>query len=172
LKVDSIFLIFISLHFSELSRKKRKKPKKWCYDCKNNISCFIHNNFKKLLVSHTGLPNIVYGNHFYPQNWFCGFSKHLKAYKLLKYSQEQDGTSKFIDEMTEIFAQKNVPEHLILTIKKQMLENKTKHATSGTESANFYRNWILTDKKLLNVVLKTYYHDYLIFGFQFPAEVL
>lgn len=77
--------------------------------------------------------------------------------------------SNFYDAIAGILQSHRVPQELIDTIKAQISAKRTNHSTIGTNRSKFYRNWLYNDKELLKTAIKTYFYDYILFGYEFPT---
>jgi hypothetical protein len=151
--------------------KKRKNKARHCYGCKTNIYCFIRRNYRSLL-SYNNKKRILVArlefsleNHFLPQSWYCSFDKHLADFKIVQYPELGENLTNFIDEINAVFAKNDVPEDLLTIIKSQLMLKKTKHSTSDSNKAKIYRERVIENRNLLDIVIKTYYYDFMIFNF-------
>jgi hypothetical protein len=146
-----------------------KRKKNWCHGCGTDMLCFLEKHYKKLFFHREDPPKMPMEDHFYPQNWYCGFQNYINDYKILKYPTDQKNMSHFFAAMGSLFSLQGVPKKMTETVITQLMGKKTQHATSELESTTMYRNRLLADKELLKLLVKIYYYDFIIFGFDFPS---
>uniref|UniRef100_A0A914X8F1 Carbohydrate sulfotransferase n=1 Tax=Plectus sambesii TaxID=2011161 RepID=A0A914X8F1_9BILA len=143
----------------------------WCYGCKNNLSCFVQRNYESNLQFPQRYKDkykiINLEDHFWPQNWFCNFTKYFDQYTILKYSHDVDQGHEMFERLQQLLSQQNVEPSFIDKIIRQATE-RPKHATLGQKPTEHYRNLLLSDKNMMRTLVKTYYHDFVMFSFPFP----
>lgn len=140
----------------------------WCYGCKKNLTCFINAHYAKMKIWKPNRAYFVVDNHFYPQSWFCGFSTYLDQYTILRLPKERNKLDDFYDELGAVIRSKGVDEAALETIRNQLTKRNERHSTVGQPERKFYDNWLYSDKTLMKILLKVFYYDYIIFGFDFP----
>ncbi|CAJ0596049.1 unnamed protein product [Cylicocyclus nassatus] len=104
--------------------------------------------------------------HFFPQNWRCEFNSHLRDYHMLRYNT--DDPSSFIKDMVTIFKKQNVTDTAIEHIETSLAFNRTEHSTRGTAEQQKVRKAILTSEYHLDLLIKMFYYDFVLFGFPIP----
>ncbi|GMR62700.1 hypothetical protein PMAYCL1PPCAC_32895, partial [Pristionchus mayeri] len=62
---------------------------KHCYGCgRGDIMCFLNEQYKRVMLYSIGELRAgqrnYYDTHFFPQNWYCGFSKALSNYTIIR----------------------------------------------------------------------------------------
>jgi hypothetical protein len=106
--------------------------------------------------------------HFWPQNWFCNFSQYYDHYTILRYSPDKAKIAELFETLTGIFHKQKVKEELTAKIIGQASESRPNHATVGQNNTEFHRNQLLNDRRLMEVLVKTYYYDFIMFSYPFP----
>uniref|UniRef100_A0AAF5DFX6 Sulfotransferase domain-containing protein n=1 Tax=Strongyloides stercoralis TaxID=6248 RepID=A0AAF5DFX6_STRER len=135
---------FISgfVHFC-VKQPKKTKNKSDCYECYDDIVCFV----EKLM---------------------CQFSEYYNKYKIIKYSSEKEGTKQFYKEMTNYLKDINIPENKIEFIKKQFLIKKVPHSTIDSKERNIYMKKLEESDYIKDMLTRIYYSDFIMFNFEFP----
>jgi hypothetical protein len=133
------------------------------------MSCFLTKLFEKLMLfENMSKPAFRVENHFYPQSWYCGFKTLMNGYKILKYPRKKSEFAQFYADLGSHLLFKGVQQKYVDEISAQLMNKRTCHATNGLSSTKVYRSKLLGDKNLLKLLVKIYYHDFVIFGFDFP----
>ena len=158
----------VTRNMSKIKARLGNMEKKWCLGCDKNLSCFVHRNYEKLLHSKNKEPNFSLEYHFYPQSWFCSFYSHINNYTILKFPTDDNQYGDFYKAIGKFLRAQNVPSELVEKIEKKLATKRTFHSTTGTKESRYYRNWLFRDKTLLEIVVKTYFHDFTTFGFELP----
>ncbi|KAK0401913.1 hypothetical protein QR680_016046 [Steinernema hermaphroditum] len=149
-----------------------KNIKDNCYGCGKDIACVL-----KMLYDHALLfvttpeeerRNVINieDYHFFPQNWFCSMGQHKSNYKILKYQSDKAGKAATLQEIFNIFKERNVPQDEITAVMSQTAVYNN-HTTVNTYDREFYHDIITSRSDLLQLVHKIYYHDYELFGYEF-----
>ncbi|CAJ0596050.1 unnamed protein product [Cylicocyclus nassatus] len=108
-------------------------------------------------------------NHFFPQNWRCEFNSYLHSYKILRF--DTFNPSPFIDDLLRILRKNNVSDKSRKFIRASLSSGRTSHSTHESAEQLQTRTAILSSNYLTNLLVKMYYYDFTIFGFQIPETI-
>ncbi|KHJ97479.1 hypothetical protein OESDEN_02538 [Oesophagostomum dentatum] len=139
-----------------------------CNGCKTNLTCFMEKMYTRMRQWSTGAyskPSFD-DNHFFPQNWRCEFNSHLHEYHILKF--DTFDPSRFINDLLLNLKHNRVPEKALTVIRTSLTSGRTVHSTKGSEEQQETRKAILSEKYLLDLLIKMYYYDFAFFGFAIP----
>ncbi|XGW22893.1 hypothetical protein V3C99_005263 [Haemonchus contortus] len=146
-----------------------KKFPNRCNKCKTNLKCFMERQYARLLKRATGVHSPVNfdDDHFSPQNWRCEFSTHLHDFQILHFDSSRP--SGFTDSLLAVLKKNNVTERAMHFIKSSIESKRTSHSTKDTVEHNETRRAILSNPHLLDLLIRMYYYDYVLFGYRIPA---
>ncbi|EYC23982.1 hypothetical protein Y032_0014g2253 [Ancylostoma ceylanicum] len=149
--------------------REYSKSKKSCYDCPQNIRCFVHKLYASLrqTLNNDGVINFLHD--LAPQNWYCDFRNPSHNYTIIKYEDSEGGYSKIGAEFDELLNRAGVSSNERVVIKGKLLNSSTLHSIQETQEILDAREQLLLDNDLLKMVVGIYYHDFILFGFQFPV---
>ncbi|EYC45410.1 hypothetical protein Y032_0428g1278 [Ancylostoma ceylanicum] len=140
-----------------------------CNRCRKNLTCFMERQYERMMSWKGGYHKL--GNfddhHFFPQNWRCDFNSHFNDYHILKF--DTFNPSQLIDGLAAILRKHHVPESSIDYIKTSLSMSRTPHSTMGTAEQEETKQAILSNKYLMELLIKMYFYDYVLLGFPLPA---
>uniref|UniRef100_A0AC34RA27 Uncharacterized protein n=1 Tax=Panagrolaimus sp. JU765 TaxID=591449 RepID=A0AC34RA27_9BILA len=143
-----------------------------CYGCERNFTCFLQEQHKraKLLAAGRALAWGYEDVHFFPQNWHCEMHTYFHFYKFIKYRTKTDNDyTKMLDEIKDVLISANVPNSTIKSIMDEFHGfHSTKHATLRTPERSYYEMKLKADKSAMEILVKLYYFDFVLFGFPIP----
>uniref|UniRef100_A0A0K0EBV8 Sulfotransferase domain-containing protein n=1 Tax=Strongyloides stercoralis TaxID=6248 RepID=A0A0K0EBV8_STRER len=140
----------------------------YCFGCGNNMHCFLSHLYNDIRKVGSGKKKPVYfiKYHFYPQTWQCQYNLYKDKYTVIKYDSidKKNFYSKYLDELESC----NIPKDKIKFIRKNIFTSKISHSTfDKTETKNYVRT-LYKSPKLLKLISKIFYDDYLEFDFSLP----
>ncbi|EPB78500.1 hypothetical protein ANCCEY_02460 [Ancylostoma ceylanicum] len=97
----------------------------------------------------------------------CDFNSHFNDYHILKF--DTFNPSQLIDGLAAILRKHHVPESSIDYIKTSLSMSRTPHSTMGTAEQEETKQAILSNKYLMELLIKMYFYDYVLLGFPLPA---
>ncbi|KAE9550900.1 hypothetical protein FO519_005884 [Halicephalobus sp. NKZ332] len=105
--------------------------------------------------------------HFFPQNWWCQMGANFNGdYTFLKVSRTN--TREFWEEFYSILRNQNVPDDLMKLIDEQINSGETSHTTYHQAGVKEQVLRELQQPYNMNLFLKAFYYDYVLFGFPLP----
>uniref|UniRef100_A0A1I8AGH8 Sulfotransfer_1 domain-containing protein n=1 Tax=Steinernema glaseri TaxID=37863 RepID=A0A1I8AGH8_9BILA len=138
-----------------------------CYGCGKDVACVLKRLYERASSYADNPANslVVHDDHhFFPQNWHCSMEKYRWNYHVLKYWSDPDRRRKTMNELNEILLKAKVPASDVATISAQT-EAYTNHSTVHSSDRIFYRDIIVSNARLLQLLRSIYFHDYEIFGY-------
>ncbi|CEF64748.1 Sulfotransferase family-containing protein [Strongyloides ratti] len=139
----------------------------FCFNCKRSMSCFLSKLYNKI-IKFKGMRSsldrfLVY--HFFPQKWQCEYYKYKDNYTIIHYESNK---TKFYDSYLEELKTNGVPSSKLIFIKKLLYTTKPIHKTDGKHITNIYTNYLKKSHKLLNLLVRIFYEDFIEFNFPLP----
>ncbi|KAE9552230.1 hypothetical protein FO519_004574 [Halicephalobus sp. NKZ332] len=143
-----------------------RKWKRSCFECKDNLSCFLK-RLDKTMTDPSIRKLSMDTHHFVPQSWYCEMGKYMyNNYTIVRYSRrDPEG---LWDQLSSVFRKANVPEEKINIIHDQLVSGETRHSTFGLTDQKEKILKELHEPKNFKLFLKIYYYDYMLFGFPLP----
>ncbi|RCN38647.1 hypothetical protein ANCCAN_15436 [Ancylostoma caninum] len=143
--------------------------KKSCYECPQNIRCFVHKLHVSLreALNQNSIINVF--DDLAPQTWYCDFLNPLHNYTIIKYEDSEEGYSKIGAAFDDLFKEAGIPSHERETIRGRLLNGSTLRSIRESRAILDVREQLLLDNDLLKKVVEIYYHDFVVFGFPFPV---
>ncbi|KAK5970515.1 hypothetical protein GCK32_013724 [Trichostrongylus colubriformis] len=160
---------FVSGFTDKCIREKTwKKFPGRCNKCKTNLKCFMERQYTRLLRRAEGgrSPVNFDDDHFSPQNWRCEFSTHLHEFLILNFDTLD--SSGFMNNLLKLLKKSNVTENSIGFIKSSVELKRTPHSTKDTVERDQTKRAILSNPYLLDLLIKMYFFDYVLFGYRIP----
>ncbi|VDO23893.1 unnamed protein product [Heligmosomoides polygyrus] len=145
--------------------KSRENP---CYNCGNDIECVLKRQYDRLMggAQTPSVRHTVEDAHFAPQSWHCELRDNLRKYKVIRYTGAD--TNSMWNELEIEFSTRGVPQDILTDIRSQVSRNRTFHQTYNSHARHFYERQIRTSPKLMKLLVKMFFYDYLLFGFPLP----
>lgn len=103
--------------------------------------------------------------HFYPQSWYCDFDRRIGDYKLFRYARNE----RFFNELLNVFRSGGVNQTYLTDVENALKRKQAKHATYNI--APMYHKQLRASNFLLEFIYKTYYLDFLWFGYDLHGEL-
>lgn len=100
----------------------------------------------------------------------CEFHSHIQRYAVVHYASERGKYEAMLDDMAHIFTEQGVPTTLIRDIVEELTSARTKHATVSSPERRYYESQLRSDPYLMDLLVRIFYYDYLIFGYPFPSQ--
>ncbi|CAJ0596038.1 unnamed protein product [Cylicocyclus nassatus] len=139
-----------------------------CGGCTTNLTCFMEKLYYKMMQWRPDSDKRDFdANHFFPQSWRCEFNSHLSDYHILQYNTFNP--SKLVRNLLAILKEQNVSDFSIDYIERSVFYARTNHSTMGTVEQEETRRSILSNSYLLDLLIKMFYYDFVLFGFPFPV---
>ncbi len=149
----------------ERKNRSRNPLPNHCYDCPD-IKCFARKNREHLKTLAVKKPQAKYNNgkaisqegHFYPQSWFCCFSRHQDQFDIIRYSR----SPRFYREFIDYLKRQGVPESTLRILAETMPGTTVRHETSfegETDQTDLFRSWNPARYR------RGIYYDFAMFGF-------
>ncbi|KAI6182317.1 hypothetical protein M3Y97_00367000 [Aphelenchoides bicaudatus] len=140
-----------------------------CNNCEDNVTCFVEQEYIRMQRFVRGeRVNNFDDRHFFPQNWRCDYAHHLQQYKIIRYSSEKNAVNEFYAQLFNYIRSRNASEADVQFIENQLYGGRTKHTTRASEERMKFEQSVRNDTYLMNYIVRMYYWDFLIFGYQFP----
>ncbi|KAI6224017.1 hypothetical protein M3Y95_00838300 [Aphelenchoides besseyi] len=139
-----------------------------CYDCGSNMTCFLDRLYLQLknIATNENATTHLIDNHLQPQSWFCELDTHFTNFTFLLYDSD---SRKFYDNSLKPFLKsQNVSADALDFIGRSLTSARAQHSTTNFELKPFLKERILRSSYLLEMFLRIYYHDYLMFNFTLP----
>ena len=74
-----------------------------------------------------------------------------------------------LNKISDIFKSQRVPPKTIEGIKMELLEaRRTQHSTAKSPEREYYTKELRKNKAAMEVLIRLYYYDFVLFGFPFP----
>ncbi|KAI1706202.1 sulfotransferase family domain-containing protein [Ditylenchus destructor] len=146
----------------------RRFPKR-CNECQQNISCFLEREHTRMMGFARGERlNSFDDRHFFPQNWRCDFSAHLRRFRFVRYSPDVKGTKTFFSNVFALLRQWNVTNDEISFVESQVSEGRTEHATFSTAERRKIEIQVRSSPQMMRRLVQMYYYDFALFGYPLP----
>lgn len=146
-----------------------------CKPCNSDIYCFIKERYNEIIESsyNRNSPKPSYLNaHFFPQNWQCDMITYYKNYTFIKFSSDPQTLPTFYKKLTALLKATHIETSIINDILKHLEEEKSRNANSGTfllgDLTKAYTKEIKDNPKLMEYIIRMYYHDFRLFGYPIP----
>ncbi|KAE9553780.1 hypothetical protein FO519_003001 [Halicephalobus sp. NKZ332] len=153
-----------------LEKKRNLNPNK-CYGCERNITCFLQEEYQraKKIASGGSLGWSYEDIHFFPQNWHCEMHTYIQYFKFINYrSKTKEEYSKMLEELGGLLLSSGVPGTLVDSVTSELKKTRTGHATVGVPERIYFSKKLKSDKTAMDLLIKLYYYDFVLFGFPFP----
>ncbi|KAH7720553.1 Protein SEB-3 [Aphelenchoides avenae] len=146
----------------------------YCYGCGYNLTCFLSTLYERTYrrPKEVSFKESVADRHYVPQNWVCGFSSSLSKYTLIRYSSDTEYQEGIRDRLAEVLRGQNVSETSIAFIREQLGGGKTHHASKHAPARAFYENLLRTNQHLMEYIVRIFYWDFVLFGYELPRHFL
>jgi hypothetical protein len=96
----------------------------------------------------------------------CDFHHHLDDFDFLRY---QIDSVKFFPVVRKYLESRNVSDRALDYIGTKMTSIRTSHSTALTSVRPYLERRLRSSSYLMNLILKTYYYDFKLFGFELPT---
>uniref|UniRef100_A0A0N4ZVT5 Glycoprotein-N-acetylgalactosamine 3-beta-galactosyltransferase 1 n=1 Tax=Parastrongyloides trichosuri TaxID=131310 RepID=A0A0N4ZVT5_PARTI len=142
---------------------------KYCYKCGRDMECFLTHLLKDIrrVEKAKRKPEYFIKYHFYPQTWQCQYYHFKDDYKIVHYSSKN--RRKFYNNYLKVLKDSKVPSSKRSFIKRLLITTKTMHTTYDKKETNIYKKALYNNKKLLKLITKIFYDDYIEFNFKWPT---
>ncbi|KAH7708456.1 Protein SEB-3 [Aphelenchoides avenae] len=146
----------------------------YCYGCGYNLTCFLATFYERTYrrPKEVSLKESVADRHYVPQNWVCGFSSHLSKYTLIRYTSDPEDQERIRDQLADVLRKQNVSDSSIAFIRGQLGGGKTHHASKHAPARAFYDNLLRTNNHLMEYMVRIFYWDFVLFGYELPRHFL
>ena len=94
--------------------------------------------------------------------------RDFSKYKIFKLSNQLEALAKFDREIYEMLKERHVSDDSIEFIKGQMA-NYRDATEKETPEKEFFMKYLKKSPYLMELFVRMYYHDYIIFGFDLPV---
>jgi hypothetical protein len=95
--------------------------------------------------------------------------KYFDKFQLIRYSGAYEaGVLSFGRQFFQILRLNGVPEQSIAFIRFQMEGERTIHSTINSEARQFFEQRLRSSPYLMEYVIRMFYHDFELFGFEMP----
>uniref|UniRef100_A0A0K0FPT5 Sulfotransferase family-containing protein n=1 Tax=Strongyloides venezuelensis TaxID=75913 RepID=A0A0K0FPT5_STRVS len=140
----------------------------YCFGCGKNMHCFLTNLYNDIRKVVDGKKKPVYfiKYHFYPQTWQCQYNLYKDQYVIIQYEAVEK--KKFYGKYLEKLENSDVPKEKLEFIKRILFTSKISHSTYDKVETKKYKKAIYKNQRLLTLISKIFYDDYLEFGFPLP----
>ncbi|EGT48345.1 hypothetical protein CAEBREN_25741 [Caenorhabditis brenneri] len=139
---------------------------KKCFNCQENVGCFM----RKLIKEHEKVAEGLAGhvrtyltNHFSPQSWNCHFNRHLTTISTVKIGGTKKELVAFSDKLNKILGEQGVAPEVQKVIKEEVL----KIPLELSQEERQIMEKVKKDEDLFRIFRYLYEHDYMIFGYDF-----
>lgn len=156
--------------FAEQCRKLGAENDRRCLSCKGDLVCFTETLFTRLKtitrIGSTSFDPVI--SQLAPQTWYCDFDRHLAEYIIIRHEECTSGMETVMEEIDKVFQLAGVPPKVRLDALQLVAASsvtKTKNTTSARQAAEYE---LFTNKTLLQNVVRIYFYDFILFGFDFP----
>uniref|UniRef100_A0A0N4Z5Z9 Sulfotransfer_1 domain-containing protein n=1 Tax=Parastrongyloides trichosuri TaxID=131310 RepID=A0A0N4Z5Z9_PARTI len=141
----------------------------YCFGCGKNMQCFLTRLYQDIRNVVIGKKNVVYfiKYHFYPQTWQCQYNLYKDKYTIIHY--DYDEKKKFYSKYLQELEENSVPKENISFIKKMLLTTKISHSTNDKIETKKYKRTVYKTPRLLTLISKIYYDDFMEFNFPLPV---
>uniref|UniRef100_A0A0N5C570 Sulfotransfer_1 domain-containing protein n=1 Tax=Strongyloides papillosus TaxID=174720 RepID=A0A0N5C570_STREA len=145
-----------------------------CYNCGSNMDCFVTTLYKDILnYSRTRrMMNYFIAAHFFPQNWMCDYFQFFRKYVIISYSSNRDKEVELLEGLKRIFDKANIPQESQKFIMTKFNSTKTVHSTINSESHKVAVKMLYESPKLMRILYKIFYYDFILFNYSIPEEYL
>uniref|UniRef100_A0A1I7UUJ6 Uncharacterized protein n=1 Tax=Caenorhabditis tropicalis TaxID=1561998 RepID=A0A1I7UUJ6_9PELO len=137
---------------------------KKCFDCNENVGCFM----RKLIKEHEKVAEGLAGhvrnyltNHFSPQSWNCHFNRHFNTITTIKIGGNKTELAAFSDKLNKVLGEQGVPPDVQKVIKDEVM--KIEIVLSPEERQIMDK--VKKDEDLYRIFRYLYEHDFMIFGY-------
>ncbi|KAL6737690.1 hypothetical protein Aduo_011313 [Ancylostoma duodenale] len=142
-----------------------------CYDCGNNMTCFIEAEYRKAVeyanAQEWNGKNLSRDDwHMFPQNWHCYLEKYHSNYEFIRYSS--DPLETLVPDLTRLFRSQGVPESSVNYISESLRSGRTVHSTVMSWSRVFLEKRLRSSPYLMEMIVRLFYHDYKLLGYPLP----
>ncbi|KAL6732170.1 hypothetical protein Aduo_002959 [Ancylostoma duodenale] len=143
-------------------------PGEYCNGCKANMTCFIIREYERMVseVKKDRFTRTFEDRHFFPQNWRCELSKHLKRRRFIRYSS--NATDTLLDDLFGILAQQNVENSTLDFIRDELSSGRTPHSTVKSYARSFLEERLRSGDFLMEYIVRMFYYDFKILHYDFP----
>lgn len=95
------------------------------------------------------------------------FIHNLSKFNIIKWSSDASKQKSFREQLMQIFWKNKVPESSIKMIYLNMINHKTRHTTNKQEYREYLKE-IVKQPFIVGYLIRTYYLDFVNFGFDLP----
>uniref|UniRef100_A0A0N5BR67 Sulfotransferase family-containing protein n=1 Tax=Strongyloides papillosus TaxID=174720 RepID=A0A0N5BR67_STREA len=140
----------------------------YCFGCGRNMHCFLTHLYHDLLnvSKKKKKSNSFIKYHFYPQTWQCQYNLYKDKYTIIHYDFVEK--KKFYDKYIEELESSNVSKEKLEFIRKMLYTSKVSHSTFDKSETKKYKKDLYKSPRLLTLISKIFYNDYIEFGFILP----
>lgn len=149
------------------SYKKLCKIERKCFNCQDNLSCFMRKLLKQHEKTAEGLAGPVrtfITNHFSPQTWNCHFNREFQKIRTVKIGGNQTERAEFSDNLNEILGEQGVAQEVQRIIKEEVLKIPLELSPDERELAVAIKR---DHDDLYRLFRYLYEHDFIVFGYPF-----
>ena len=97
---------------------------------------------------------------------------YYKNYTFIKFSSDPEVLPNFYKKLTALLEQNNVEDEMIKSILGHLEEEKPQNTNSGKfvldDFTKIYTRKIKENPKLMEYIIRMYYHDFRLFGYPIP----
>uniref|UniRef100_A0A8R1DQC6 Uncharacterized protein n=1 Tax=Caenorhabditis japonica TaxID=281687 RepID=A0A8R1DQC6_CAEJA len=136
-----------------------------CYDCKDNVACFM----RKLLKDHEKLAEGLEGtvrtfltDNFSPQTWNCHLHRDLHNVKILKLGGNGPEKLEFARNLNVVLNEQGVPPELQKIVEKEVMKIPLKLSDEEKKIMETVKR----DEDLWRLFRYLYEHDFTVFGYK------
>ncbi|RCN45863.1 hypothetical protein ANCCAN_08160 [Ancylostoma caninum] len=147
---------------------KMPLPGDYCNGCKANMTCFIIKEYERMVseVKKDRFTRTFEDRHFFPQNWRCELSKHLKQRRFIRYSS--NATDTLLLDLFGILAQQKVENSTLDFIRGELTTGRTPHSTVKSYARSFLEERLRSSAFLMEYIVRMFYYDFKILHYDFP----
>ncbi|KAE9555800.1 hypothetical protein FO519_001014 [Halicephalobus sp. NKZ332] len=147
-----------------------------CKHCNTDIYCFIKEQYKEIIESSynlSGLRHSYVNDHFFPQNWQCDMSTYYRNYTFIKFSSDPETIPKFYQKIADLLTSRKIEDKIVAEILEHLEKERSQNTNSGRllldSLAKGYMLKIKSNPKLMEYMIRMYYHDFRLFGYEIPG---
>ncbi|KAI6180105.1 hypothetical protein M3Y98_00683500 [Aphelenchoides besseyi] len=160
---------FISAFVDKCIRRPRV-PSEYCNGCNANLTCFVIREYERIqnISTQPRVSRTFEDRHFFPQNWRCDFRSAFKRYHLLKYTSQPKDIERFLRELQLLLKSRGVPTKSVDYILSQLRSGRSWNSTVHSDTRRFLEERLRSSAFLVEHVVRMYWYDFLLFGFELP----
>ncbi|CAI2352725.1 unnamed protein product [Caenorhabditis sp. 36 PRJEB53466] len=148
-----------------------------CENC-TDVRCASKLVYDKLMTLVHNQSSILKDNpkywlewHAAPQTWNCDFNQYLSDFHLIPIGTAPEARDVAMRKLRKVLEFAGIPHHHIEKIVRDSAEGDTAHATYDSRESEEVLKQVRTDPYIRHYLHRTYYHDYVAFGFNMTGIV-